>query len=202
MFTSVLSGTDLDREVRKALSQYVDKSKSFSAHDITTQVRKNLGDKVEVRHDYVRPIVHDLMFVDANYERVSDGTKFIYKSKTKTLIQPLGIGALQVSSNTQQPPQLIGGSLYVYPRSEGRVTVPASVLKKVGFKAHDYVRACLFGSNGIEIVKDTGSVVNGDKFKLDKYGSFRLRKCYVNGFKKFKIATSPTKSLVVLYGEN
>lgn len=188
-FNSVLSGVDLDREVRFALSQFVDKQKTFSAHDVSQQIRKNVGLLVEVRHEDVRPIVHDLMFNDMNYNKVFDGTKFVYKSNLNPIngITPIGVGALQVASqNSGQPPVTKdNGSMNLFPRSEGRVTVPATLLKQIGVQPDDVLFVHV-NQNEIRVAKKIHSYPH-HTFKADKYGSFRIRKNIVNDYRKFNV---------------
>jgi len=202
-FAKVLSGSDLDKEVRLALSQFVDKCKTFTAYDITLQIRKNIGDSVEVCHNDVRPKVHDLMFPDATYSRSFDGTKYVYKSINKPLIQPLGSGFLQVTAPAVLPPiidRTFDASIarvFVEARSEGRVTVPASTLKHIGVNPGDnvYVHINING-NALRIAKHFHSYPHFI-FKTDKYGSFRLRKNMTSGFKKFEVKIDSQDVLLI-----
>jgi bifunctional DNA-binding transcriptional regulator/antitoxin component of YhaV-PrlF toxin-antitoxin module len=105
-------------------------------------------------------------------------------------------GTLSVANKTNK-----NDDIFVYPKSEGRVTVPASALKKIGAKPGSKVS--LTKANGHITILNDGGKFGHDTYTVDKHTSIRIRKHRVAGFKRFKVSVehSSKKPVVFLDGE-
>lgn len=198
-FSSSLSSADLENSyVSDTLDEFSRQALEFTAYDVTRHIRSQVGPFVEVLHYLVRDIVHKLMAVRTHYnyelfnKNYGGQDVMAYRPSANSTspqnpITPLGVGSLGVQKN----------DLVMKPRSEGRVTVPASELKKIGLKPF----------NSISLHK-TGKVISvskvdghnpGSIYKLDKYGALRLRRNLVSGYKAFRVKTLSDR--VELVGE-
>ena len=209
-FSQSLSSQDLEATyVSDALDSFVKKQSEFTAYDITKFIRDRVGSNTEVQHNLVRDIVHKLMAVRTHYDYVAFNKDFggqqaiAYKpvgnvvpvsSKTQPTITPIGIGTLVTNKN----------SLVMKPKSEGRVTVPASELKKIGVVPNDFVNIIVENDKITIYGKNSKQPTNVGYFTYgtDKYGSIRLRKHLLGSYKAFRIKTDTIKCLIQLVGEN
>ena len=203
-FSKVLSGSELFREVKGVIQLFVDKDEHFPPYQETQQIRKNVGPTVEVVHNSVRDEVYNYMSQVSSYERYMKdyggitATTFRPKQKKKAPMLLGGTGTLTVTSTNTTTKG--SNKTYMYPKSEGRVTVPASALKQIGVKPGDVV--------GLTKCKELFTLIRGvhghDQYKADKHGSIRLRPKRVAGYKRFelKIVQGDTQKIVQLVGEN
>ncbi len=200
-FARVLVGNELVNETSKALNSLRQLGNEFTAHQVTQAVRKSVGPTVEVIHNDVRQIVHNYMNTVTSYEEFSKSygstTARAYRPRQRTTqVSP----AVPVVKNTGITPATNLGTFVAYmtPKSEGRVTVPASALKKIGVKPNDnvWLTKC---NDLLTLSKVTGHT----KYVADKHGSIRLRHKYLNGCKKFKVVvkTDSPPGVVQLVGE-
>ncbi len=74
-FTGKLDGKDLFNEVKKVLNTFTASGRSFTKYEVTQEVRKNVGDDLEVLHSDVRLEVENLMpTAFNNYVSYHDGS--------------------------------------------------------------------------------------------------------------------------------
>lgn len=217
-FSKTLTGNSLESEVSKVLNSLFAADKEFTAHEVTREIRNRLGPSVEVVHGDVRNTVHKLMTTNISYENFDkdfgNGTRAMaYRPKTgvaskQKKTQPhvkwpksnvaLGglpikvTGTLSVANSANK-----NGDIFVYPKSEGRVTVPASALKKIGAKPGSKVS--LTKANGHITIFNDGGKFGHDRHTVDKHTSIRIRKHRVEGFKRFNVSVKD--GVIYLDGE-
>lgn len=210
-FTKTLSGSELRNEVNKAISSFTDNFVEFTAHDVTAAVRKAVGPTVEVIHNKVRAIVHDVMAGAFQYEEFlkSFGPAGLqaraYRSTVGGQCVPAtgkGTGHVVATGPTIKLPvaniSKLAASVATHlmqPKSEGRVTVPASALKKTGLYGVTKSGFVYLREDGNNLVIDDS--VGNERYKLDKHGSFRLRSNHVKGFKRFAVHPQNGKLVIV-----
>ncbi len=217
-FSRTLTGSELVYNVREAIEFFTKNDSEFTPHQVTQQVRKQVGPTVEVEHGVVRDLVHKEMEHNDDYDSylkdygnakaktyrpITAGK--VRKQKKKSPIMLGGVGTLSVSgptsTSTTNTTNKGSDTLYVYPKSEGRVTIPASALKRIGVKPGAIVS--LTKSNEyLTVFNDSGSFGH-DRYTADKYGAIRVRKTRAAGFKRFslKVDTKAGCKYVQLKGE-
>jgi hypothetical protein len=108
--------------------------KQFSAYDVTTAIRKEVGPTVDVPHREVRKVVHNVLDNDANYLKT---THPIFQALTYERVGvPVQVNTTPVSSVPLNPvvPPLGNVAPYVStkglrkPDKRGTLTIPKSVL--------------------------------------------------------------------------
>jgi hypothetical protein len=205
-FTSVLVGVPLITEVRKAIDALMKVNEEFTPHQITQKVRQSVGPMVEVVHNDVRSTVLTEMTQYNDYDSYMKDygngvTARTYRplpgvGKQKKIVHTLPLhvtGNLQVTKSQKDAGKLIAT---MTPKSEGRVTVPAAALKKIGVMTGDTVYLTKF-NNLLTLSKTTGHT----KYKTDKYGSVRLRHKYLQDYTKFSVRLLKDSNCVQLVGE-
>lgn len=209
-FSSTLSGSDLQVEVTKALSEKVVNLVTFTAYDITQFIRKHVGPNIEVVHNQVRQLVHQDMSVTSTYEEFTNdfGGNLVrtYRplaaigSKQKKNIQSSGGLPLSVTGTLTVTKGADGGKFIcnMEIKSEGRLTVPAVALKQIGVKPYTDVWLTK-NKDLLTLSTHTGHT----KYRTDKHGSIRLRSKYLLGCKKFKVEvnTKYSPGVVQLIGD-
>lgn len=85
MFLTKLNGEWLEEVVTSTLNEFKKENREFSAYDVTKEIRSLLGQHIEVDHESVRPLVHDIMPQDLNYESSNDGSYIKYKPKLSNI---------------------------------------------------------------------------------------------------------------------
>jgi hypothetical protein len=206
-FQSTLAGNDLEQEVSGVLNDFMSQNKSFTAYEVTQEVRRIVGPTVEVVHKDVRNTAHKLMGVRATqygYEQYSRdfGSGLVAqgyrpqnvvkqglpKSGSLPILLPVGASAMkkfaQGFNNLQvKNTAIVPADMVMEPRSEGRVTVPSSLMGKAGMYGWTKSGYVYLKEEGDKLIV-TDNVTNM-VHKLDKHKSFRLRKNLVKDYKKF-----------------
>jgi len=210
-FVKTLAGSELRQEVNKAIASFTDNHSEFTAYDVTAKVRLAVGPTVEVIHNKVRTLVHDIMAGSFNYEEylksLSNGLQArAYRSTVAgvcnpakpvpgpsyTVAQGKGSGSLPTNLpvgiiGVTQPQSINKGAVLdtLTPKSEGRVTVPAHLLKLIGVKPGQFVYVARVAPDKLFVSKQL-PLSPSNTFTADKHGSFRLRKHFVKNYTKFE----------------
>lgn len=199
-FVSELGGNELRKEVNKAVAAFTDNFSEFTAHDVTTGVREAVGSNVEVVHSKVRALVHEIMAGAFQYEeflkdfgnglqarayRSTVAGNCVPNTNTQS-IKCWSIAKTPTAAGITKPNQVTGKAFATMkPKSEGRVTIPSSALKKTGLYGVTKSGFVYLHEDGINLVVDDN--IPGERYKLDKHGSFRLRSNHVKNFKQFAV---------------
>jgi hypothetical protein len=190
-----VTSIQLEVEVRKVLEDLTNHDATFSAYDVTKALRKEF-DNIKIEHADVRRFVHSIMPSYPSYKQTSkdySGVQaIVYEPVLRTVGTPNPVVSTQPLKLVSQKPDT-----YVYPKSEGRVTVPSAYLKEIGVTPYDYVK--ISKNNNLLILSKWKAGDSGPLYSTDRTGAVRLRRNILGGFNKFGVVA--TKDSVQLVGE-